>query len=86
MDFELFKRFRVKAGLTNLRSNRLIATLFLNRSELHFGQGLLHCDLQSLYYHLVDMHTQYPKIEEDNEISKVLSAKQNLKTSENLIN
>jgi hypothetical protein len=31
------------------------------------------------------MHTQYPKIKEDNEISKVLSAKQNLKTLKNLI-
>jgi hypothetical protein len=26
------------------------------------------------------MHTQYPKIKEDNELSKVLSAKQNLET------
>jgi hypothetical protein len=26
------------------------------------------------------MHTQYPEIEEDNEIQKVLSAKQNLET------
>jgi hypothetical protein len=32
------------------------------------------------------MHTQYPKIEEDNEIPKVPSAKQKLKTPENLIN
>jgi hypothetical protein len=32
------------------------------------------------------MHTQYPKIEEDDEIPKVLSAKQNLETPENLIN
>jgi hypothetical protein len=32
------------------------------------------------------MHTQYTKIEEDNEISKVLLAKQNLKTPEDLIN
>jgi hypothetical protein len=32
------------------------------------------------------MHTHYPKIEEDNEIPKVLSAKQNLETPENLIN
>jgi hypothetical protein len=31
------------------------------------------------------MHTQHPKIKEDNEISKVLSAKQNLKTPKNLI-
>jgi hypothetical protein len=35
---------------------------------------------------MVDMHTQYPKIEEDNEFQKVLSAKKKLKTSENLIN
>jgi hypothetical protein len=32
------------------------------------------------------MHTRYPKIEEDNELPKVLSAKQNLETRENLIN
>jgi hypothetical protein len=32
------------------------------------------------------MYTQYPKIEEDNELPKVLSAKQNLETPENLIN
>jgi hypothetical protein len=30
------------------------------------------------------MHTQYPKIEEDNEIPKVLSAKRNLETPKNL--
>jgi hypothetical protein len=35
---------------------------------------------------MVDIHTQYPKIEEDNELPKVLTAKQNLKTPENLIN
>jgi hypothetical protein len=35
---------------------------------------------------MVDIHTQYPKIEEDNKLPKVLTAKQNLKTSENLIN
>jgi hypothetical protein len=35
---------------------------------------------------MVDMHTQYPKIKEDNEFTKVLSAKQNLKTPENLNN
>jgi hypothetical protein len=32
------------------------------------------------------MHTQYPKNEEDNEILKVVTAKQNLETLENLIN
>jgi hypothetical protein len=31
------------------------------------------------------MHTQYPKIEEDNEIPKVVSVKQNLESPENLI-
>jgi hypothetical protein len=31
------------------------------------------------------MHTQYPKIKEDNGIPKVLSAKQNLKIPKNLI-
>jgi hypothetical protein len=31
------------------------------------------------------MHTQYPKIKEDNEIPKVLSAKQNLEILENLL-
>jgi hypothetical protein len=31
------------------------------------------------------MHTQYPKIEEDNELPKVLPAKQNLKSPENLM-
>jgi hypothetical protein len=43
---------------------------------------VLYGDLQSLHYHLVDMHTQYPKIKEDNEFPKVLSAKRNLKTPE----
>jgi hypothetical protein len=32
------------------------------------------------------MHTHYPKIKEDNEIPKVLSAKQNMEIPENLIN
>jgi hypothetical protein len=35
---------------------------------------------------MVDMYTQYPRIEEDNEFSKVQSAKQNLKTTENMNN
>jgi hypothetical protein len=86
MNFKLFKKFRVRTGLTDLRSNRLIAPLFPNRPELHFVQGMIHCDLQSLHYHLDNMRTPYPKIEEDNEITKVLLVKQNLETPENLIN
>jgi hypothetical protein len=74
-DFEIFKRFRVKASLTEMCSYRLIATLLVNPLELHFG-GVLHGDTQCLYYHLADMHTQYPKIEEDIEFSKVLNIKQ----------
>jgi hypothetical protein len=35
---------------------------------------------------MIDIHTQYSKIEEDNEILKVPSAKQNMETPENLIN
>jgi hypothetical protein len=42
MDFELFKRFRVKAELTELSSHRLIAAPIANPPELHFGQEVLH--------------------------------------------
>jgi hypothetical protein len=55
-DFELFKRFEVKLGLTNLWSIKVLATAFANQPELHFGQGSLQGDLKTLYYHLVDMH------------------------------
>jgi hypothetical protein len=47
--------------LTDLCSNRLIATLFPNRPELYFVQAVLHGDIQSLHYHLVDMHKLSPK-------------------------
>jgi hypothetical protein len=49
MDFELIKRFQVKAGLIDLCSYSLIATLFPNRPELNFGQGVIHSDLQTLH-------------------------------------
>jgi hypothetical protein len=55
-DFELFKRFEVKLGLTNLWSIKVLATAFANQPELHLGQGSLQGDLKTLYYHLVDMH------------------------------
>jgi hypothetical protein len=42
MDFELFKRFEVKLGLTNLWSIKVLATAFANQPEIHFGQGVLH--------------------------------------------
>jgi hypothetical protein len=62
-DFELFRRLRVKDDLTDLCSNRLIATIFSNQSELHFRQEVLYGDLKSLHYHLVDIHKLSPKIQ-----------------------
>jgi hypothetical protein len=76
MDFKLIKWFWVKASSTGLCSIWLIASLIANPLELLFGQEMPHSDLQDLHYHIVDMHTQYPKIEWDIEFPKVLSAKQ----------
>jgi hypothetical protein len=39
---------------------------------------VLHCDLQGLDYHLGDLHTTYPNIEEDVEFTKMLIVKQKL--------
>jgi hypothetical protein len=64
MDFELLKRFRVKTGLTELCSHKLIATLIANPPELHFGQEVLHGYLQCLHYDLVNMHKLSPQIDE----------------------
>jgi hypothetical protein len=55
--FELFKRFEVKRGLTELWTIKLLATTLANQPGLHFGQSWLHFDLNTLDYHLVDMHT-----------------------------
>jgi hypothetical protein len=43
--------------------------------ELHFGQGVLHGDLQRLYYDLVDMYTLTPKIKEDIEFQRGIVVK-----------
>jgi hypothetical protein len=48
-DFELFKRFHVKVGLTKMCSYKLIATPNANLGELHFGQGVHQDDLQGLH-------------------------------------
>jgi hypothetical protein len=64
--------------LKELRSDRLIKILILNAPELQFGQGLLHGDLQRLYYDLCDRHIPYPNIEEDIEFTTVLIVKQKL--------
>jgi hypothetical protein len=49
MDFELFKRFQVNIGLTEMCSYKLIATPIANPGELHFGQGAHHDDLQGFH-------------------------------------
>jgi hypothetical protein len=64
--------------LKELWSDMLLKTLVANPSELHFGQGLLHGNLQRLYYGLGDRHTPYPNIEENMEFTIVLIVKQKL--------
>jgi hypothetical protein len=51
--------------LKELWSDRLIEILISNPSKLHFGQEVLHGDLQRLDYDLGDMHTLNPHIKED---------------------
>jgi hypothetical protein len=53
--------------LNELWSDMLIKILIANPSKLHFGQQLLHGDLQLLEYDLPDMHTLTLKIKEDME-------------------
>jgi hypothetical protein len=50
--------------LTDLCSFRLIITLFPNLPEHLFEQGVLHGDLQSFHYHLVNMNKLSSNIEE----------------------
>jgi hypothetical protein len=64
--------------LKELWSDRLLETLVANPSKLHFGQGLLHGDIQRLYYGLDDRHTPYLNIEEDMKFTIVLIVKQTL--------
>jgi hypothetical protein len=51
--------------LKELWSDRLIEILISNAPELHFGQGLLHGDLQTLDYYMGDIYTLTTKIKED---------------------
>jgi hypothetical protein len=48
-----------------LWSDTLIKILIANPSKLHFGQEVLHGDLQRLYYDLDDMNTLTLKVKED---------------------
>jgi hypothetical protein len=67
-----------KTDLIELWSDRLLETLVANPSKLHFGQGLLHGDLQRLCYGMGDRHTPYPNIKEGMEFTIVLIVKQKL--------
>jgi hypothetical protein len=70
-----------KTDLIKSASDRLLETLVANPSKLYFGQGLIHGDLQRLYYGLDDRHTPYPNIEEDMKFTIVLIIKQNWRKS-----
>jgi hypothetical protein len=48
-NFELFQRFQAKAGLKDLCSLSLIASLIANRPGFHFGQEVHYGYLQGLY-------------------------------------
>jgi hypothetical protein len=61
--------------LKELWSDRLIEIIILNAPELHFGQELLHGDLQRLDYDLGDRYILTPKIKEDIEFLIGLSIK-----------
>jgi hypothetical protein len=67
-----------KTDLIELWSDRLLETLVANPSKLHFGKGLLHGDLQRLYYGLGHRNIPYLNIEEDMEFTIVLIVKQKL--------
>jgi hypothetical protein len=56
--------------LKELWSDRLIEILIRNAPELHFGQGLLHGDLQRLDYDLGDRYTLNSMIKEDIEFQR----------------
>jgi hypothetical protein len=63
--------------LNELWSDRLIEILITNPSKIHFGQEVLHCDLQGLDYNLGDMHTLTPHIKEDIEFQRGINVKLN---------
>jgi hypothetical protein len=68
----------MKTDLNGVWSDRLIEIFTPNALEFHFGQQLLHDDLQWLDCDLGDMHTPYPNIQWDMEFTKVLIVKQKL--------
>jgi hypothetical protein len=72
----LSKDFR-KTGLNELWSDRIIEILIANPSKLHFGQEVLHVDLQRLKYDIRDIHTLTLKIKEDIKFQRGINVKLN---------
>jgi hypothetical protein len=64
-----------KTDMIELWSDRLIEVLIANQSKLHFGQEVLHGDIQRLDYDLGDMHTLTPQIKEDIEFQRGINVK-----------
>jgi hypothetical protein len=60
-----------------LWSGRLVEILIANLSKLHFGQEVLHGDLQILYYDMGDMHILTLKTKEDIEFQRGINVKLN---------
>jgi hypothetical protein len=67
--------------LDELWSDSLIEILIPNAPELHFGQGLLHDNVQRLDYDLGDMYTITPKIKEYIEFQRGITVKLNSRKS-----
>jgi hypothetical protein len=62
--------------LTKLWSYKLIATTIANPLEINFGLGVLHGDLQTLHYDIIDIHNLTPNIQEVIVFPNWLSVKQ----------
>jgi hypothetical protein len=67
--------------LTEICSNRLIVTTIANPPELKFEHEVLHGDLKTLHYDLVDMHNSTSKIQEVIEFQRQLIVNQILENS-----
>jgi hypothetical protein len=63
--------------LNELWSDRLIGILISNAPELHFGQRVIHGDLQRLNYDLGDMHILTLKMKEDIKFQRGINVKLN---------
>jgi hypothetical protein len=72
--------------LNKLWSDKLIEILIANPSKLHFGQKVLHGDLQRLGYDLDDIHTLTLKIKEDIKFQRGINVKLNPEKNSKSVN